>query len=76
VGGSTSLAVYGAYVLAAELARAGGDHVAAFASYERTMLPSVVGSRAMAKVNAKTIVPGSRWWTRADGFVPAVARAA
>jgi 2-polyprenyl-6-methoxyphenol hydroxylase-like FAD-dependent oxidoreductase len=47
VGGSTSLAVYGAYVLAAELARAGGDHVAAFASYERTMLPSVVGSPAL-----------------------------
>ena len=65
VGGSTSLAAYGAYVLAAELARAGGDHVAAFAAYERTMVPSVVGSRAMAKVNAKTIVPGSRLGVRA-----------
>jgi 2-polyprenyl-6-methoxyphenol hydroxylase-like FAD-dependent oxidoreductase len=65
VGGSTSLAVYGAYVLAAELARSGGDHVAAFASYEATMVPSVVGSRAMARVNAKTIVPGSRWGVRA-----------
>jgi 2-polyprenyl-6-methoxyphenol hydroxylase-like FAD-dependent oxidoreductase len=65
VGGSTSLAVYGAYVLAAELARSGGDHVAAFASYERTMVPSVVGSRAMARVNAKTIVPGSRLGVRA-----------
>jgi 2-polyprenyl-6-methoxyphenol hydroxylase-like FAD-dependent oxidoreductase len=65
VGGSTSLAVYGAYVLAAELARSGGDHVAAFASYERKMMPSVVGSRAMARVNAKTIVPGSRLGVRA-----------
>jgi 2-polyprenyl-6-methoxyphenol hydroxylase-like FAD-dependent oxidoreductase len=65
VGGSTSLAVYGAYVLAAELARSDGDHVAAFASYERTMMPSVVGSRAMARVNAKTIVPGSRLGVRA-----------
>jgi 2-polyprenyl-6-methoxyphenol hydroxylase-like FAD-dependent oxidoreductase len=65
VGGSTSLAVYGAYVLAAELTRAGGDHVAAFAAYEKTMVPSVVGSRAMARVNAKTIVPGSRWGVRA-----------
>ena len=35
VGGSTSLAVFGAYVLAGELARAGGDHVRAFAAYER-----------------------------------------
>ena len=40
VGGSTSLAVYGAYVLAGELARAGGDHVAAFAAYERIMMPT------------------------------------
>jgi 2-polyprenyl-6-methoxyphenol hydroxylase-like FAD-dependent oxidoreductase len=61
VGGSTSLAVYGAYVLATELTRAGGDHVAAFAAYERTMMPSVLGSRSMARVNAKAIVPGSRW---------------
>jgi 2-polyprenyl-6-methoxyphenol hydroxylase-like FAD-dependent oxidoreductase len=65
VGGSTSLAVYGAYVLAAELARSDGDHMAAIASYERTMMPSVVGSRAMARVNAKTIVPGSRLGVRA-----------
>jgi 2-polyprenyl-6-methoxyphenol hydroxylase-like FAD-dependent oxidoreductase len=57
VGGSTSLAVYGAYVLATELTQAGGDHVAAFAAYERTMMPSVLGSRSMARVNAKAIVP-------------------
>jgi 2-polyprenyl-6-methoxyphenol hydroxylase-like FAD-dependent oxidoreductase len=65
VGGSTSLAVYGAYVLAVELARSGGDHVAAFAAYERTMMPSVLGSRKLASVNAKTIVPGNRWGVRA-----------
>ncbi len=64
VGGSTSLAVYGAYVLAGELARAGGDYTAAFEAYERTMLPSVLGSRKLARVNAKTIVPGSRWGVR------------
>lgn len=66
VGGSTSLAVYGAYVLACALARADGDHAqaplaervgAAFADYETTMMPSVVGSRALARFNAKTIVP-------------------
>ena len=65
VGGSTSLAVYGAYVLAGEIARSGGDHAAAYASYERTMMPAVLGSRSLARVNAKTIVPGSRWGVRA-----------
>jgi 2-polyprenyl-6-methoxyphenol hydroxylase-like FAD-dependent oxidoreductase len=65
VGGSTSLAVYGAYVLAAEIARAGGDHTKAYPAYERTMMPSVLGSRSMARFNAKTIVPGSRWGVRA-----------
>jgi 2-polyprenyl-6-methoxyphenol hydroxylase-like FAD-dependent oxidoreductase len=65
VGGSTSLAVYGAYVLAGEIAEAAGDHAAAFANYERTMMPSVLGSRSMARVNARTLVPGSRWGVRA-----------
>jgi 2-polyprenyl-6-methoxyphenol hydroxylase-like FAD-dependent oxidoreductase len=65
VGGSTSLAVYGAYVLAAEIAHAGDDYATAFEAYERTMMPSVVGSRALARVNAKVVVPGSRWGVRA-----------
>lgn len=65
VGGSTSLAVYGAYVLAGEIAKAGGDHATAFPAYERTMMPSVVGSRSLARVNAKTLVPGSRWGVKA-----------
>jgi len=65
VGGSTSLAVYGAYVLANELARARGDYAAAFAAYEHTMLQPVLGSRSLAKVNAKTIVPASRWGVNA-----------
>jgi 2-polyprenyl-6-methoxyphenol hydroxylase-like FAD-dependent oxidoreductase len=65
VGGSTSLAVYGAYVLAGEIAAAGGDPAVAFARYEATMVPSVLGSRALARVNSKTLVPGSRWGVRA-----------
>lgn len=65
VGGSTSLAVYGAYVLAAEMVRAGDDYAAAFAAYERTMLAPVVGSRKLARVNAKTVVPTSGWGIRA-----------
>ncbi|MFC6086400.1 FAD-dependent monooxygenase [Sphaerisporangium aureirubrum] len=60
VGGSTSLAVVGAYVLAGELAEAGGDHVRAFAAYERAMAGPVRDSRAFALGAAKTLVPGSR----------------
>ncbi len=59
VGGSTSLAIYGAYVLAAQL-QAHDDHAAAFRAYEDLMREPVLGSRALARVNAKTIVPTSR----------------
>ncbi|HEY3682504.1 MAG TPA: FAD-dependent monooxygenase [Streptosporangiaceae bacterium] len=60
VGGSTSLAVVGAYTLAGELAEAKGDHVRAFAAYEREMGEPVRLSRAFAKGAAKTLVPNSR----------------
>ncbi|HEY3502135.1 MAG TPA: FAD-dependent monooxygenase [Actinocatenispora sp.] len=60
VGGSTTLAVVGAYVLAGELARAGGDHERAFPAYERAMADHVRGSRAVALSAAKTLVPTSR----------------
>lgn len=60
VGGSTSLAVLGAYVLAGELARAGGDHLSAFAAYELQMREPVHLSRAFARAAARTIIPGSR----------------
>jgi 2-polyprenyl-6-methoxyphenol hydroxylase-like FAD-dependent oxidoreductase len=60
VGGSTSLAVLGAYVLAGELARAGGDHLRAFAAYELQMREPVHLSRALARAVAKSIIPGSR----------------
>ncbi|MEU2236219.1 FAD-dependent monooxygenase [Streptomyces vietnamensis] len=69
VGGSTSLAVVGAYVLAGELARAGGDHTLAFPAYERTMSTYVRGSRAVALSAAKTLIPTSRLgvWGLAQG---------
>ena len=60
VGGSTTLAVVGAYVLAGELARAGGDHERAFPAYERAMAEHVRGSRAVALSAAKTLIPTSR----------------
>jgi 2-polyprenyl-6-methoxyphenol hydroxylase-like FAD-dependent oxidoreductase len=64
VGGSTSLAVVGAYVLAGELARAGGDHERAFPAYERAMAEHVRGSRAAALSVAKTLIPTSRLGVR------------
>jgi 2-polyprenyl-6-methoxyphenol hydroxylase-like FAD-dependent oxidoreductase len=60
VGGSTSLSVLGAYVLAGELARAGGDHERAFASYEREMGEPVRRSRGFARGVAMSLVPRSR----------------
>jgi 2-polyprenyl-6-methoxyphenol hydroxylase-like FAD-dependent oxidoreductase len=60
VGGSTSLAVLGAYVLAGELAAAGGDYTRAFAAYEREMGDIVRQSRAFALGAAKTLIPASK----------------
>ncbi|MGW6442465.1 FAD-dependent monooxygenase [Lentzea sp. NPDC055074] len=59
VGGSTSLAVLGAYVLAGELS-AGGDHTAAFARYENEMRDLVHRSRTFALTAAKTLIPSTR----------------
>lgn len=59
VGGSTSLSVLGAYVLAGELAQANGDHIQAFAAYEQQLADPVHRSRAFARTVAKSLVPGS-----------------
>ncbi|MEV0201336.1 FAD-dependent monooxygenase [Nonomuraea sp. NPDC050691] len=59
VGGSTSLAVVGAYVLAGELAAAGGDHTRAFPAYEAAMGDYVRRSRSFALNAAKRLVPGT-----------------
>jgi 2-polyprenyl-6-methoxyphenol hydroxylase-like FAD-dependent oxidoreductase len=69
VGGSTSLAVVGAYTLAGELAAAGGDPAVAFPAYERALADTVVGSRAFARRTAKNLVPTSRFgvWALARG---------
>jgi 2-polyprenyl-6-methoxyphenol hydroxylase-like FAD-dependent oxidoreductase len=60
VGGSTSLAVVGAYVLAGELAAADGDHERAFPAYEREMARLVRDSRAFALGAAKMLIPRTR----------------
>ena len=61
IGGSTSLAMVGAYVLAGELAAADGDHTRAFAAYETAMADYVISSREFAIGAAKRLLPRSRW---------------
>ncbi|MGW0805142.1 FAD-dependent monooxygenase [Nonomuraea sp. NPDC002799] len=60
VGGSTSLAVVGAYILAGELAAHGGDHTRAFPAYEAEIGEYVRRSRGFAVNAARTLVPGTR----------------
>ncbi|UBU11033.1 FAD-dependent monooxygenase [Nonomuraea gerenzanensis] len=69
VGGSTSLAVVGAYVLAGELAAYGGDHTRAYPAYEAELGDYVRRSRTFAISAAKRIVPGSRFdlWALTQG---------
>ncbi|MFF4986538.1 FAD-dependent monooxygenase [Streptosporangium saharense] len=59
VGGSTSLAVVGAYVLAGELAEAGSDHTRAFPAYEQEIGDYVRRSRAFAVGAAKRLIPAT-----------------
>ena len=59
VGGSTSLAVVGAYTLAGELATHMPDYAAAFAAYEREIGDYVRRSRAFAVTAAKRLVPAN-----------------
>ena len=63
VGGSTSLAVVGAYTLAGELAAAGGDPARAYPAYEAALGEYVRSSRTFAVSMAKRIVPTSRAMT-------------
>ncbi|MEF9883551.1 FAD-dependent monooxygenase [Streptomyces sp. P9-A4] len=60
-GQGTGLALIGAYVLAGELARAGGDHTTAFDRYERRMRPGVEQNQKMAEGFVKEMTVGSRW---------------
>jgi 2-polyprenyl-6-methoxyphenol hydroxylase-like FAD-dependent oxidoreductase len=60
VGGGTSLAAVAAYVLARELAAAGGDHTAGFRNYENTIRDTVVRSRDIGPALLKTLIPASR----------------
>jgi 2-polyprenyl-6-methoxyphenol hydroxylase-like FAD-dependent oxidoreductase len=56
-GQGTGLAIVGAYVLAGELAAAGGDHVAAFDRYERQMRGYVKACQQLAVSAGPQLVP-------------------
>jgi 2-polyprenyl-6-methoxyphenol hydroxylase-like FAD-dependent oxidoreductase len=60
VGGGTSLAVVGGYVLASELAAARGDHVRGLATYEQVLRPAVQESQRIGPAVLRTLIPGSR----------------
>ncbi|MFC7760769.1 hypothetical protein ACFQY4_24170 [Catellatospora bangladeshensis] len=51
----------GAYLLAGELARSGGDHVTAFAAYERLMRPYVKQCQQLPPGGVRGMLPDSRW---------------
>ena len=57
VGGGTSLAMVGGYVLAEELGRAGGDHTRGLRAYEDRMRELVVRSRAIGPTSMNLLIP-------------------
>jgi 2-polyprenyl-6-methoxyphenol hydroxylase-like FAD-dependent oxidoreductase len=68
VGGGTSLAAVGAYVLAGELCAAGADHAAGLRGYEREMAEVVRRSRSIGPAAMKTLIPRTprQVWTTAQ----------
>ena len=60
VGGGTSLAVVGAYVLASELAASRGDHVRGLTAYEQVLRPAVQQSQRIGPAVMKRLIPSSR----------------
>jgi 2-polyprenyl-6-methoxyphenol hydroxylase-like FAD-dependent oxidoreductase len=59
VGGGTSLAVVGAYVLASELA-ASSDHAEGLAAYDQVLRPVVYHSQKIGPAVMKRLIPRSR----------------
>src|SRR5262245_380519 len=57
-GQGTSIALIGAHVLAGELAAASGDHVRAFAEFEKVMRPFVQANQALGLKSAKLMRAG------------------
>ncbi|RZS36559.1 2-polyprenyl-6-methoxyphenol hydroxylase-like FAD-dependent oxidoreductase [Herbihabitans rhizosphaerae] len=60
IGMGTSMAVVGAYVLAGELAAAGGDHTVAFPAYQREMAEYVRTNQKGMPGGVRAFLPSSR----------------
>lgn len=60
-GQGSALAMISAYVLAGELARAGGQHVPAFGSYEALLRDYIVGKQKGAERFASMFAPRTAW---------------
>ena len=63
-GQGTSLALVGGYILAGELAAAGGEHTAGFAAYEREMRPFAERNQKLGPANIKRMVLRSKGQVR------------
>jgi 2-polyprenyl-6-methoxyphenol hydroxylase-like FAD-dependent oxidoreductase len=59
VGGGTSIATVGAYVLAGELSRAGGDPTAALPRYDTKMNDFVLRARKLGTTTMRTLIPAT-----------------
>ena len=59
VGGGTSIATVGAYVLAGELSRAGGDPGAALPRYDSKMGDFVLRARKLGTTTMRTLIPAT-----------------
>lgn len=59
-GEGAGLAMAGAYVLAGELRRAGGDHAAAFSAYEARLRPHAAAKQRSARRFARFPIPNGR----------------
>jgi 2-polyprenyl-6-methoxyphenol hydroxylase-like FAD-dependent oxidoreductase len=80
VGGGTSLAIIGGYVLATELAAAGGDHLRGFRAYQAALRDVVRHSQTIGPSTMALMIPRSRAqiWALAQGMrlLPRLPRAA
>jgi 2-polyprenyl-6-methoxyphenol hydroxylase-like FAD-dependent oxidoreductase len=68
VGGGTTVAIVGAYVLAGELSAADGDHVPGFRAYEDQMRAFVERSRTIGPSSMRMLIPStpSQVWLAAQ----------
>ncbi|MEZ5936810.1 MAG: FAD-binding domain [Hyphomonadaceae bacterium] len=68
-GEGSAMAMIGAYVLAGDLHRAGGDHARAFAAYEARMAPFIREKQDAARKFAASFAPRTRTGIQVRNFV-------